>query len=151
VVFNPGIKKFRCCFHAIQKGNITAGDLGQQTLSEQTGWFTKANKIGVADKIVSETINKAYANRLEGFGPNATRMFNDVKSYSEKMGTYINDEQIGSFVENNVATKRYSYQTALGDMDMVGTGPYKVTTDISDLTKTKDYISLNEEGTEFTI
>jgi hypothetical protein len=46
----------------LQKGNITAGDLGQQTLSEQTGWFTKANKIGVeADKIVSETINKAYA------------------------------------------------------------------------------------------
>jgi hypothetical protein len=134
----------------LQKGNITAGDLGQQTLSEQTGWFTKANKIGVeADKIVSETINKAYANRLEGFGPNATRMFNDVKSYSEKMGTYINDEQIGSFVENNVATKRYSYQTALGDMDMVGTGPYKVTTDISDLTKTGDYTALNEEGTEF--
>jgi hypothetical protein len=134
----------------IQQGKITAGDLGQQTLSEQTGWFTKANKIGVeSDKIVSETINKAYANRLEGFGPNATRMFNDVKSYSEKMGTYINDEQIGSFVENNVATKSYSYQTALGDMDMVGTGPYKVATDISDLTKTGDYISLNEEGTEF--
>jgi hypothetical protein len=132
----------------LQKGNITAGDLGQQTLSEQTGWFTKANKIGVeADKIVSETINKAYANRLEGFGPNATRMFNDIKAKAIDIGTYINDEQIGSFVENNVATKTYSYQTALGDMDMVGTGPYKVTTDISDLTQTKNY-TLNEEGTE---
>jgi hypothetical protein len=132
----------------LQKGNITAGDLGQQTLSEQTGWFTKANKIGVeADKIVSETINKAYANRLEGFGPNATRMFNDIKAKAIDIGTYINDEQIGSFVENNVATKSYSYQTALGDMDMVGTGPYKVTTDISDLTQTKNY-TLNEEGTE---
>jgi hypothetical protein len=68
-------------------------------------------------------------------------MFNDVKSYSEKMGTYINDEQIGSFVENNVAANRYT--TPLEP------GKYAVNTDIKDLTKTGDYISLNEEGTEF--
>jgi len=133
----------------LQKGTVTAQDLGRQTLTKPGGLFTSVNKVGIeADKIVSETINKAYENRLKGFGPNATRMFNDIKAKAIDIGTYINDEQIGSFVENNVVTNRYSYQTALGDMDMVGTGPYKVATDISDLTKTGDYISLNEEGTD---
>jgi hypothetical protein len=89
---------------AIQRGTLSASELGQQTIG-QTGLFTSANQ---ADKIVSETINNAYAERLQNFGPNATRMFNDVKSYAEKMGTYINDEQIGSFVENNVAANRYT-------------------------------------------
>jgi hypothetical protein len=123
---------------AIQKGTLSASELGQQTITQRAGLFTSANQ---ADKIVSETINNAYAERLQNFGPNATRMFNDVKSYSEKMGTYINDEQIGSFVENNVAANRYT--TPLEP------GKYAVNTDITDLTKTGDYISLNEEGTEF--
>ena len=122
----------------LQRGTLSASELGQQTITQRAGLFTSANQ---ADKIVSETINKAYAERLQNFGPNATRMFNDVKSYSEKMGTYINDEQIGSFVENNVAANRYT--TPLEP------GKYAVNTDITDLTKTGDYISLNEEGTEF--
>ena len=122
----------------LERGTLSASELGQQTITQKAGLFTSANQ---ADKIVSETINKAYAERLQNFGPNATRMFNDVKSYSEKMGTYINDEQIGSFVENNVAANRYT--TPLEP------GKYAVNTDITDLTKTGDYISLNEEGTEF--
>jgi hypothetical protein len=122
----------------LERGTLSASELGQQTITQKAGLFTNANQ---ADKIVSETINKAYAERLQNFGPNATRMFNDVKSYSEKMGTYINDEQIGSFVENNVAANRYT--TPLEP------GKYAVNTDIKDLTKTGDYISLNEEGTEF--
>ena len=129
----------------LERGTVSAKDLGTQTLTKPGGLFTSVNKVGVeADKIVSETINKAYANRLEGFGPNATRMFNDVKAKAIDLGTYINDEQIGSFIENNVATNRYSYQVPVGDMDMVGTGPYKVVTDINDLTKTGDYVSLSD-------
>jgi hypothetical protein len=121
---------------AIQRGTLSASELGKQTIG-QTGLFTSANQ---ADKIVSETINKAYAERLQNFGPNATRMFNDVKSYSEKMGTYVNDYEIGSAIENNIAANRYTVP--------IEPGKYSVNTDISDLTKTKDYISLNEEGTE---
>jgi len=122
---------------AIQKGTLSASELGQQTITQRAGLFTSANQ---ADKIVSETINNAYAERLQNFGPNATRMFNDVKSYSEKMGTYVNDYEIGSAIENNIAANRYTVP--------IEPGKYSVNTDISDLTKTKDYISLNEEGTE---
>lgn len=133
----------------IQQGKISAGDLGKQTLSEQSGWFTKANKIGIeGDSIVQQTINDAYKTRLDSFGPNATRMFNDIKAKSIDIGTYINDEQIGSYIENNVATTRYSYQIPAGDIDMTGSGAYKNTYEIQDLTKTKNYVSLNEEGTE---
>ena len=132
----------------IQQGKITAGDLGQQTLSEQTGWFTKANKIGIeGDSIVQQTINDAYKSRLDSFGPNATRMFEDVRNYSKDIGTYINDEQIGSLIENNAATIKNSYKIPDVDIDMTGRGAYKNTYEIQDLTQTKDY-TLNKEGTE---
>jgi hypothetical protein len=121
---------------AIQKGTLSASELGKQTIG-QTGLFTTANP---ADKIVSETINKAYTERLQNFGPNATRMFDDVKSYAEKMGTYVNDEQIGSYIENNIGSNRYTTP--------IEPGKYAVKTD-TNLLKTGDYTALNEEGTEF--
>ena len=121
---------------AIQRGTLSASELGQQTIG-QTGLFTTANP---ADKIVSETINKAYAERIKGFGPNAYRMFEDVRNKSLELGTYVNDYEIGSAIENNIAANRYTVP--------IEPGKYSVNTDISDLTKTKDYISLNEEGTE---
>jgi hypothetical protein len=121
---------------AIQRGTLSASELGKQTIG-QTGLFTTANP---ADKIVSETINKAYAERLQNFGPNATRMFDDVKSYAEKMGTYVNDEQIGSYIENNIGSNRYTTP--------IEPGKYAVKTD-TNLLKTGDYTALNEEGTEF--
>ncbi len=51
-------------------------------------------------------------------------MFNDVKSKAVELNTYVNDEQIGSFVENNVATNQYSKEVLQysGDMDYYGTG-----------------------------
>ena len=121
---------------AIQRGTLSASELGTQTIG-QTGLFTTANP---ADKIVSETINKAYAERLQNFGPNATRMFDDVKSYAEKMGTYVNDYEIGSAIENNIAANRYTVP--------IEPGKYAVKTD-TNLLKTGDYTALNEEGTEF--
>ena len=133
----------------IQQGKITGGDLGQQTLSGKSGWFTKANKIGIeGDSIVQQTINDAYKSRLDSFGPNATRMFEDVKNYSKDIGTYINDEQIGSLIENNAATIKTSYKIPDVDIDMTGRGAYKNTYEIQDLTQTKNYTALNEEGTE---
>ena len=122
---------------AIQNRTLAASELGQQTITQRAGLFTSANQ---ADKIVSETINKAYAERLQNFGPNATRMFDDVKSYAEKMGTYVNDEQIGSYIENNIGSNRYTTP--------IEPGKYAVKTD-TNLLKTGDYTALNEEGTEF--
>jgi hypothetical protein len=121
----------------LERGTLSASELGQQTITQRAGLFTSANQ---ADKIVSETINNAYAERLKGFGPNANRMFNDVKSYAEKMGTYVNDEQIGSYIENNIGSNRYTTP--------IEPGKYAVKTD-TNLLKTGDYTALNEEGTEF--
>ena len=66
---------------AIQKGTLSASELGKQTLTQPGGWFTKTNSSGItSDRLVTETINDAYKARLDGFGQNATRMFNDIKN-----------------------------------------------------------------------
>ncbi len=127
---------------AITRGTLDPSMLGEQTLTETGGWFTKPNQIGVtSDNLVTETINEAYKNRLDGFGPNATRMFDDIKRQSIEMGTYINDEQIGSFIENNSASKTYSEKLMnyTGDMDYTGTSTFKVKTEVPNLGTTGDY------------
>jgi len=129
---------------ALQKGTLSASELGQQTLTKSGGWFTKTNAAGVqADTIVSDVINDAYKTRLDGFGVNAKRMFTDIKNKALEMDTYINDEQIGSFVESNKAASSYSNQIMeyAGDMDYYGasTNKYKITTEIPDLAQTGDY------------
>jgi len=81
---------------AIEAGTLEASQLGKQTLTQPGGWFTKTNSIGVqSDGLVQETINEAYKIRREGFGRNATKMFDDIKARSIELGTYVNDEQIG--------------------------------------------------------
>ena len=140
---------------AIQKGTLSASELGTQTLTKPSGWFTKTNAVGVdSDKIVTDTINTAYQNRFNGFGKNAKTMFNDVKAKAIELNTYVNDEQIGSFVENNVATNQYSKEVLQysGDMDYygTGTGEYNVKTEISDLAKTGDYVDNGQGGYRFT-
>ena len=128
----------------IQSGVLDAGQINVKSLTEPGGWFTKPNKIGVnSDRLVTETINDAYKIRRDGFGPNATRMFDDIKRQSIEMGTYINDEQIGSFIENNRAAKSYSEKLMdyTGDMDYYGTpsDKFQVKTEIADLAQTGDY------------
>jgi len=129
---------------AIQKGTLSASELGKQTLTQPGGWFTKTNSSGItSDRLVTETINDAYKARLDGFGQNATRMFNDIKNKAMEMDTYLNDEQIGSFVENNVAAKSYTNEVMeyAGDMDYIGsgTGKFQIKTEIPDLAQTGDY------------
>ena len=140
---------------AIQKGTLQASELGKQTLTQPSGWFTKTNAVGVqSDAIVQETINNAYKTRLDGFGSNAMQMFNDVKTKSINLGTYVNDEQIGSYIENNLATSQVSIpeMTYAGDMDYYGTatGKYNIKTDIKDLGLTGDYIDNGQGGFRFT-
>lgn len=129
---------------AIQKGTLQASELGKQTLTQPGGWFTKTNSSGItSDRLVTDTINDAYKARLDGFGENAKRMFNDIKSKAMEMDTYLNDEQIGSFVENNAAAKNYTNEIMeyAGDMDYIGTGTgkYQIKTEIPDLGQTGDY------------
>lgn len=140
---------------AIQRGTLSASELGTQTLTKPSGWFTKTNLVGVeSDKIVTDTINEAYQNRLKGFGKNASTMFNDVKAKAIELNTYVNDEQIGSFVENNIGTKQYSKEILeySGDMDYYGkgTGQYNVKTEIADLGNTGDYIDNGQGSYRFT-
>ena len=133
----------------LSAGKNVASEFSNQTLSSKAGFFTKANTVGVeADKIVQDTINSAYEDRLKGFSKDATRMFTDVKNKAKELGTYVNDEQIGSFVENNVATTQRTYTSAIGDTDMIGDGKTLIDTD-TNLLRTGDYEALNEAGTEF--
>jgi len=127
---------------AIQKGTLQASELGKQTLTQPGGWFTKTNSSGItSDRLVTDTINDAYKARLDGFGENAKRMFNDIKSKAMEMDTYLNDEQIGSFVENNKAAKTYTNEIMeyVGDMDYTGTRKFQLKTEIPDLAQTGDY------------
>jgi len=84
-------------------------------------------------------------------------MFNDIKSKAMEMDTYLNDEQIGSFVENNNAAKNYTNEIMeyAGDMDYIGTGTgkYQIKTEIPDLRQTGDYgmgTTLPGQATEYT-
>jgi len=122
---------------------LSASELGKQTLTEKGGWFTSVNKLGIkSDKIVTDTINSAYKKRLEGFGNNAMRMFNDSVARAKELGTYVNDEQIGSYIQNNNATRQYTVADVLGDTDMQKT--YSIKTDIDDLFETGDYTKAGE-------
>ena len=126
----------------LKSGVLEAGQVNMKSLTESGGWFTKANAAGVqADTIVSDVINDAYKTRLDGFGVNAKRMFTDIKNKALEMDTYINDEQIGSFVESNKAASSYrnDIMEYAGDMDYTGSQKFKITTEIPDLAQTGDY------------
>jgi hypothetical protein len=149
---DPGVNVISSIDAASALGNNTLlpSELGKQTLTKGGGWFTKINEIGVqSDNVVRETINNAYKERLKGFGPNAMTMFNDSVDKAKQLGTYINDEQIGSFVENSSATNRYLSEVPGSDYG-VGTGKPQINTEISDLQKTGDYFDNGQGGLRYT-
>lgn len=136
---------------ALAKETISVGQLGEQTLSSKGGWFTRVNSAGVkADKLITETINDAYKIRLNDMGSNAKRMFDDVKAYSMKMDTYVSDEQIGNYITSNTASNTTAYPTFDSNMDFAQQNGYKLKTDITDLSKTGDYIDNGQGGYRFT-
>lgn len=126
----------------LKSGVLEAGQVNMKSLTESGGWFTRTNAAGVqADTIVSDVINDAYKTRLDGFGTNAKRMFTDIKNKALEMDTYINDEQIGSFVESNQAASSYrnDIMEYAGDMDYTGSQKFQIKTEIPDLAQTGDY------------
>ena len=70
-------------------------------------------------------------------------MYNDIRNKAMEMNTYINDEQIGSFVESNKAARTYTNEIMeyAGDMDYMGsgTGKFNNITEIADLGETGNY------------
>ena len=126
----------------LQAGILKPGQVNMQSLTQDGGWFTRTNAAGVqADTIVSDVINDAYKTRLDGFGTNAKRMFTDIKNKALEMDTYINDEQIGSFVESNKAASSYrnDIMEYAGDMDYTGSQKFQIKTEIPNLGTTGDY------------
>ena len=118
---------------ALELGQIQGSQLSGQTLGSNK-WFVQGSQ--QTDKIITDTINDAYKSTLDTFSPDAKRYFNDLKSRASDIKTYVNDAEIGSAVENSVASSKYGTADGLDVIDV-------------DLMKTGDYSSLNEEGTEF--
>ena len=115
--------------------DTSSGTLGKQTLTNKGGFFT--NQAGVkGDQIVTDTINEAYKQRLEGFSPDATRYYKDVLNSSKEMGSYINNEEIGNYVENAMSSNQTIAKNG------------NIFTD-TNLGASPDYDVLNEAGDEF--
>ena len=91
-----------------------------------------------ADKLVTETINKAAENTIKELSPNAYKHYNDVNNAYKANGTYINNQQALDTVLESQGT---SYQ-GITDFD----GVYN-----SDLGMTGDYKLANpNEPTSYT-
>ena len=106
------------------------GPFSNQVLGSKAGWFTNAGSTA-SDKLVTETINTAYKNKLKTYSPNALTHFNNLKSHSQKIGTYVNDSSIHTAIENSKGASKF-----FGDTDMVPE------IDI-DFSKTGDYLLKN--------
>ena len=145
-----GVMSSTDAMSALQNKTLLPSQLGDQTLSKGSGWFTKTNTIGTqADEFVTQTINDAYQERLKGFGTNARRLFDDTLANAKAKGTYVNYEEIGSAIEKNAATKRSLMETLGGDSG-VGTGKFNIKTEIEDLIKTGDYVDNGQGGFRYT-
>ena len=130
----------------IQQGKLSASDLGKQFTTGEGGWFqqglTKGQK--TSQKLISDTINEAHKSVLDTYSDDAMRFFNDVRTQSIAEGTYLNDMQISeTLAQNGLKGNTTAY---FGDTDLVAD---KITKYDFDISKSKDYIPLNEEGTEY--
>ena len=108
---------------AIQKGTLQASELGKQTLGTNK-WFLQGSK--QTDSIITDTINEAYKNTTSQYNENALRYFNDLKTKSQELGTYINDSEIGNVINNVANTTRGTDGSLLYDVDLIKTGDYDV-------------------------
>jgi hypothetical protein len=108
---------------ALELGTIQPGQLSQQTLGTNK-WFLQGSK--QTDSIITDTINEAYKNTTSQYNENALRYFNDLKTKSQELGTYINDSEIGNVINNVANTTRGTDGSLLYDVDLIKTGDYDV-------------------------
>jgi hypothetical protein len=137
---------------ALIRGTIKPDQLGTQFKGSNTGFFTKATTAAdrSAADYITETINGAYKNRLDGYSDTAMKYFNDVKNAAINNGTYINDAEIGSIVSNSVGTTQktlgvYTDGSLVTDFDVVKPDSYQIRTNV-DLMKTGDYKQISAPG-----
>ena len=96
---------------ALDLGQISGEQLSQQTLGK-SGWFTQGS--GASDKLITDTINDAYKNKLNTFSPDMKKYFTDKVNYEKKLGTYVNDALTGNDAMNANGVSSY-----FGDTDML--------------------------------
>jgi len=137
---------------ALIRGTIQPDQLGSQTLGSQTGFFTKATTAAdrSAADYITETINGAYKNRLDGYSDSAMKYFKDIKNAAINNGTYINDAEIGSILSDSLGTTQktlgvYKDGSLITDFDVVKPDSYQIRTNV-DLMKTGDYKQISAPG-----
>jgi hypothetical protein len=134
---------------SLRAGTIQASDLGTQTAASKSGWFTKSLTESQLQnqKLITDTINKSYADTLSGYSKDAMRFFSDVKKQAIAEGTYINDYQVGELLKNNGLNQNVAYKGITTDFDE-GTRFLESNFDIAN---SKNYKVLGDgKGYEFT-
>ena len=134
---------------ALTRGTIDASQLGTQTAGSQSGWFTKSLTQSQlqSQKVITDAINKSYADTLSGYSNDAMRFFTDVKKQAIAEGTYINDYQVGELLKNNGLNQNVAYKGMATDFDE-GTRFLESNFDIAN---SKNYKVLGDgKGYEFT-
>ena len=103
----------------LQSGAIKSYQLGEQTAASKSGWFTKSLTQSQLEsqKVITDAINKSYADTLSGYSDNAMRFFTDVKKQAIAEGTYINDYQVGELLKNNGLNQNVAYKGMVTDFD----------------------------------
>ena len=103
----------------LAKGTIDASQLGTQTAGSQSGWFTKSLTQSQLEsqEVITDAINKSYADTLSGYSKDAMRFFTDVKKQAIAEGTYINDYQVGELLKNNGLNQNVAYKGMATDFD----------------------------------
>ena len=134
---------------SLKAGTIQASDLGTQTAASKSGWFTKSLTESQlqSQQVITDAINKSYADTLSGYSNNAMRFFTDVKKQAIAEGTYINDYQVGELLKNNGLNQNVAYKGMATDFDE-GTRFLESNFDIAN---SKNYKVLGDgKGYEFT-
>ena len=133
----------------LKSGAIKSYQLGEQTAASKSGWFTKSLTESQlqSQQVITDAINKSYADTLSGYSNNAMRFFTDVKKQAIAEGTYINDYQVGELLKNNGLNQNVAYKGMATDFDE-GTRFLESNFDIAN---SKNYKVLGDgKGYEFT-
>ena len=133
----------------LQSGAIKSYQLGEQTAASKSGWFTKSLTESQlqSQQVITDAINKSYADTLGGYSKDAMRFFTDVKKQAIAEGTYINDYQVGELLKNNGLNQNVAYKGMVTDFDE-GTRFLESNFDIAN---SKNYKVLGDgKGYEFT-
>ena len=152
-VFSPGegpmLLDVEQAAKSLKAGTIQASDLGTQTAASKSGWFTKSLTESQlqSQQVITDAINKSYADTLGGYSKDAMRFFTDVKKQAIAEGTYINDYQVGELLKNNGLNQNVAYKGITTDFDE-GTRFLESNFDIAN---SKNYKVLGDgKGYEFT-